>query len=173
MPHTGNNGSNVNENQNRSMQEKLINDICNQDVNLNRLVDDVERKLEKMEDMISVSVSYNDSLNSESMNSDINEINKENGISATKSFDLSSSMEKIYDETLCSICNMCNTDPDLQLDRDELNHLLNFVHNRVRTWVSYSLWSYKKVLHYGSFKTITFTVDSFLTYTWVDNEVIK
>lgn len=41
----------------------------------------------------------------------------------------------IYDESLCSICNMNKCDPGSGLDIDEFNYLLSFILTRIKSWV--------------------------------------
>lgn len=42
----------------------------------------------------------------------------------------------IYDESLCSVCNLSKSSMDCNLDKEELNHLLTFILTRIRSWVS-------------------------------------
>lgn len=42
----------------------------------------------------------------------------------------------VYDDQLCSICNVEKFDTNLELEVDELNHLLSFILARIRSWVS-------------------------------------
>lgn len=44
-----------------------------------------------------------------------------------------------YDLSLCSICNMCKLDPKPNVDKGELNSLLTFVHNRIKSWLPASI----------------------------------
>lgn len=41
----------------------------------------------------------------------------------------------IYDESLCSLCNLNKYDIECDLSREELNHLLGFLLIRIRSWV--------------------------------------
>lgn len=41
----------------------------------------------------------------------------------------------IYDEALCSLCNLTNFDIECGLNKDELNHLLSFILSRIKSWV--------------------------------------
>ncbi|XP_017771081.1 PREDICTED: zinc finger MYND domain-containing protein 11 [Nicrophorus vespilloides] len=52
-----------------------------------------------------------------------------------------SSADYIYDETLCSHCNLEASDPGSGLDKEEFNYLLNFIHLRIKSWVPEQLTS--------------------------------
>lgn len=41
----------------------------------------------------------------------------------------------IYDEGLCSVCNLSKSSMDCELSKEELNHLLTFILARIRSWV--------------------------------------
>lgn len=58
-----------------------------------------------------------------------------------KSMDSSSAMsdlddDGIYNESLCSLCNLAKIDLNCGLNKDELNHLMSFILTRIRSWVS-------------------------------------
>lgn len=42
----------------------------------------------------------------------------------------------LYDEEMCSLCNLERVGIDCGIGKEELNHLLTFVLNRIKTWVS-------------------------------------
>uniref|UniRef100_A0A1Y1N527 MYND-type domain-containing protein n=2 Tax=Photinus pyralis TaxID=7054 RepID=A0A1Y1N527_PHOPY len=44
-----------------------------------------------------------------------------------------------YDSSLCSICNMCKLEPRSNIDKEELNYLLSFVHTRIKAWLPASI----------------------------------
>lgn len=44
--------------------------------------------------------------------------------------------DSIYDESLCSLCNLAKIDLNCPLNKDELNHLMSFILTRIRSWVS-------------------------------------
>lgn len=41
----------------------------------------------------------------------------------------------MYDESLCSLCNLTNFDIECGLNKEELNHLLSFILFRIKSWV--------------------------------------
>lgn len=60
----------------------------------------------------------------------ISETNEENTVhSSTKDI-----RNYVYDEALCSVCNMAAID-DCELDKAEMNYLLKFVLHRIRSWL--------------------------------------
>lgn len=47
----------------------------------------------------------------------------------------------LYDESLCSVCNLEKFNIECGMDKEELNHLLGFLLLRIKSWVSYLfLW---------------------------------
>lgn len=42
----------------------------------------------------------------------------------------------VYDESLCSICNLVQFDIECGMEKDEMNHLLGFLLMRIKSWVS-------------------------------------
>lgn len=44
-------------------------------------------------------------------------------------------LDEIYNDKLCSLCNMSKYDTNLGLEKEELNHLLSFILERIRSWV--------------------------------------
>lgn len=45
-------------------------------------------------------------------------------------------MDEIYNDKFCSLCNITKYDTNLGLEKEELNHLLSFIFERIRSWVS-------------------------------------
>lgn len=45
--------------------------------------------------------------------------------------------DDVYDENRCNVCNMSQFDTSLDLEKDELNHLLSFILERIRSWVRF------------------------------------
>lgn len=41
----------------------------------------------------------------------------------------------VYDESICSICNLHNLEATCDLPKEELNHLLSFILERIKSWV--------------------------------------
>lgn len=100
--------------------------------------ENTEKDLEKnVEPFVTNSISVGDVQNSENSSSDA--FDKCNDISSSKS-DSSNNLkeedDKGYDETLCSICNIAKLETGGRIEQDELNYLLIFVHNRIKSWVS-------------------------------------
>lgn len=80
--------------------------------------------------------------NTESINNNLKEetdIQKHNNPPAE---DANDNLEDhfVYDENLCSICNMSQFDTSLDLEKEELNHLLSFILERIRSWVRFQLF---------------------------------
>ncbi|XP_019761574.1 zinc finger MYND domain-containing protein 11 isoform X1 [Dendroctonus ponderosae] len=44
----------------------------------------------------------------------------------------------LFNEKLCSVCNIINID-DCKMDKSEMNYLLKFVLHRIRTWLPYTI----------------------------------
>ncbi|KRT79504.1 hypothetical protein AMK59_6388 [Oryctes borbonicus] len=61
----------------------------------------------------------------------------------------------IYDESICSICNLHRLDEKSDLTKEELNHLLGFIMDRIRSWLP---------------SNITHTMDPEQKYEWTDKE---
>ncbi|GJQ70483.1 hypothetical protein Trydic_g22895 [Trypoxylus dichotomus] len=60
----------------------------------------------------------------------------------------------IYDETICSICNLHRLEEKSDLTKEELNHLLGFIMDRIRSWLPSNL---------------THTMDPNQMYEWNDD----
>lgn len=48
----------------------------------------------------------------------------------------SSGLMFVYDESICSICNLAKFDIECGMDKEEMNHLLGFLLLRIKSWVS-------------------------------------
>lgn len=104
--------------------------------------DDVEKELQKLEEENgNLNVQENTSKELDSIDEPVETINleEENQPEIPENDDFDST---IYDESLCSVCNLSKLSMDCDLEKQELNHLLMFILNRIRSWVRTALQSH-------------------------------
>lgn len=102
--------------------------------------DEIEKELEKLENIDNSSSQESTSIEVDSVEQPVQFID----LGTENTFDVTGSKCKpvshvdstIYDESLCSVCNLSQSSMDCELSKEELNHLLTFILARIRSWVS-------------------------------------
>lgn len=103
----------------------IVNDSTNESTSNSNIVSDEDKESSKID---------------ESMNNNMKlELETKIGDDGVRS-------DFVYDETICSICNLHRLEETCELTKEELNHLLSFILHRIRSWVILSCNNYRRCM---------------------------